>query len=451
MAMGTRNPGQIPMFLSPDELPEAPTSPFFDKLNELLDQMGFDAYVETLCRPFYAERMGRPSLAPGVYFRLLLLGYLLGIDSERGIALTVADSLGLRRFLGYELQQSPPEHSTISRTRRRVSLETHEDVFAWVLQRLREAGLAEGQTVAVDATMLFASAALRSLRRKDSKAGYREFVEGLAAAAGVATPTLAELAEFDRKRKGKTLSNKEWESPTDPDARVAKMKDGTTHLAHKAEHAVDLESGALLGVTLQAADHGDTASLGKTLEAVEAAQGQGPEQVVADKGYHSDAVLQDLDEAGQEAHIAEPQRGQRNFQGKPDAERVVQGNRERVASSEGKRLQKLRTEKVERSMAHMYTTGGMRRLHLRGRANIRKRLLVHACGFNLGVLMRVLTGIGTPRTLQGQGGKLAANHAEIADLPLKSAWSGLLDAIRGLLGPQPGEWTRIRLGTPVGC
>ncbi len=451
MAMGTRNPGQIPMFLSPDELPEAPTSPFFDKLNELLDQMGFDAYVETLCRPFYAERMGRPSLAPGVYFRLLLLGYLLGIDSERGIALTVADSLGLRRFLGYELQQSPPEHSTISRTRRRIRLETHEEVFAWVLQRLREAGLAQGQTVAVDATMLFASAALRSLRRKDSKAGYREFVQGLAAAAGVETPTLAELAEFDRKRKDKTLSNKEWESPTDPDARVAKMKDGTTHLAHKAEHAVDLESGALLGVTLQAADQGDTASLGKSLEAVQAAQGQGPEQVVADKGYHSDAVLQDLDEAGQEAHIAEPQRGKRNFQRKPDAERVVQGNRERVASSEGKRLQKLRTEKVERSMAHMYTTGGMRRLHLRGRANIRKRLLVHACGFNLGVLMRALTGIGTPRTLQGQGGELATNHAEIADLPLQSAWSGLLDAIRGLLGPQPGEWTRIRLGSPVGC
>ena len=320
-----------------------------------------------------------------------------------------------------------------------------------MLQRLREAGLAQGQTVAVDATMLFASAALRSLRRKDSKAGYREFVQGLAAAAGVATPTLAELAEFDRKRKDKTLSNKEWESPTDPDARVAKMKDGTTHLAHKAEHAVDLESGALLGVTLQAADQGDTASLGKTLEAVQAAQGQGPEQVVADKGYHSDAVLQDLDEAGQEAHIAEPQRGKRNFQGKPDAERVVQGNRERVASAAGKRLQKLRTEKVERSMAHMYTTGGMRRLHLRGRANIRKRLLVHACGFNLGVLMRALTGIGTPRTLQGQGGELAANHAEIAELPLQSAWSGLLDAIRGLLGPQPGEWTRIRPGSPVGC
>ena len=217
MAMGTREPGQIPMFLTPDQLPEAPTAPFFDKLNELLAQMGFDAYVEQLCRPFYAERMGRPSLAPGVYFRLLLLGCLLGIDSERGIALTVSDSLGLRRFLGYELQQNPPDHSTLSRTRRRISLQTHEQVFAWVLQRLREAGLAAGRTVAVDATMLFANAALRTLRRKDSQEEYREFVEGLAAAAGVPTPTLAELAAFDRKGKGKTLSNKEWESPTDPE------------------------------------------------------------------------------------------------------------------------------------------------------------------------------------------------------------------------------------------
>ncbi len=231
--------------------------------------------------------MWRPSLAPGIYFRLLLLGYLLGIDSECGIALTVADSLGLRSFLGYELHQRPPDHSTISHTRRRISIEVHEQVFAWVLERLREAGLASGETVGVDATMLFANAALRTLQRKDSGQGYREFVAGLAAAAGVETPTLEELAAFDRKRKGKTLSNQKWESPTDPDARVAKMKNGTTHLAHKAEHAVDMESGVLVGVTLQAADQGDTATLGVTLEAVEAAQPEAPGKVVADKVLNS--------------------------------------------------------------------------------------------------------------------------------------------------------------------
>jgi transposase len=401
--------------------------------------MGFDAYVENLCRPFYAKRLGRPSLAPGVYFRLLLLGYLLGIDSERGIALTVSDSLGLRALLGYELQDSPPDHSTISRRRRRISLETHEQVCAWVLQQLRQAGLADGQTLAVDATLLFANAALRTLRRKDSQQGYREFVEGLAEAAGVPTPSLAELAALDRQRQPKTLSHQEWESPTDPDARVAKLKDGTTHLAHKAEHAVDLESGALVAVTLQAADQGDTTTLGQTLEAVEAAQGRGPETVVADKGYHSDAVLLGLDEAGQAAHIPEPQRAERDFEGKPEAQRVVEGNRERVTSTAGKRLHKLRTEKVERSMAHRYGTGGMRRLYLRGRANIRKRLLVHACAFNLGVLLRSVTGVGTPRTLQGQGCQPTANLGCSVCLPLRHAWSGLLGLLRGLLGRRRGE------------
>lgn len=328
-------------------------------------------------------------------------------------------------------------------------MEAHEQVFAWVLQRLREAGLAAGQTLAVDATLLFANAALRSLQRKDSKEGYRQFVEGLAEAAGVPTPTLAELAAFDRKRQGKTLSNKEWESPTDPDARVAKMKDGSTHLAHKAEHAVDLESGALVAVTLQAADQGDTTTLGETLEAVETAQGQGPEQVVADKGYHSDRVLLELDAAGQQAHIPEPQRAERDFAGKPKAQRVVEGNRERVASAAGKQLQKLRTEKVERSMAHMYGTGGMRRLYLRGRANVRKRLLVHACGFNLGVLMRSLTGVGTPRTLQGQGCQRAANLACAIYSSLRGACSGLLGTLRGLLGlrrEKPGTCRKTRLG-----
>ena len=434
MAMGTRSPGQISMFLTEDQLPQAPTAPFFVKLNELLEQMGFDRVVQDWCRPFYADRLGRPSLAPGVYFRLLLLGYLLGLDSERGIALTVSDSLSLRTFLGYELCEAPPEHSTISRTRRRLSLEVHEKVFGWVLEQLQATGLAQGGTVAVDATLLFANAALRTLRRKDSKEGYREFVEGLAAASGVATPSLAELAAFDRQRKGKTLSNKEWELPSDPDARVAKMKNGTTHLAHKAEHAVDLESGALVGVTLQAADQGDTATLVETLAEV-AAQGAAPEQVVADKGYYSDASLERLAAAGQEAHIAEIDRGERKWEGREELEKLVAENRERVSSAEGKRLQKLRTEKVERSMAHMYETGAMRRLHLRGRENILKRLLVHASGFNLGVLMRAATGIGTPRTLQGQGRPLSCRFVSAIYSPGNIALSGLCGLLGALAGP----------------
>ena len=431
MAMGTRKSEQTPLFLCADDLPETPTLPFYEQLNELLDQAGFDDFVEGLCRPCYASSLGRPSLAPGVYFRLLLLGYLLGIDSERGLALRAADSLSLRRFLGYALVEATPDHSTISRTRRRIPLATHEAVFGWVLGRLRAAGLANGAAVGVDSTTLEANAALQTLRRKDSKESYREFVVGLAEQAGETVTTVEELIDFDRNRQGKTLSNKEWESRSDPDARVAKMKDGGTDMAHKAEHAVDLESGALLGVTVQAADKGDTQTLEATLAAVEAAGGEPPAEVAADKGYHSDAVIEDLKTAGAASYVPEPKRGERNWKGKEQTREAVEANRERVASERGQELGKARTEKAERSMAHMYATGGLRRVYLRRHGNIRKRLLIHACGYNLGVLMRAVTGIGTPRSLQGQGRHLAGP----LDLPipvLESAVWGVLSALEGV-------------------
>ena len=249
--MGTRKVEQTALFLTAEDLPEAPTLPFFEKLNEGLAQAGFDDYVEGLCRSFYDARLGRPSLAPGVYFRLLLLGFLLGLDSERRIALQACDSLSLRRFLGYALQEATPDHSTLSRTRRRIPVETHEQVFGWVLGRLREAGLARGKAVAVDSTTLEANAALETLRRKDTGESYREFVVRLAEEAGEQIATVGERIEYDRGRPGKSLSNKDWESKTDPDAKVAKRKDGGTDMAHQAEHVVDLESGALLGVTVQ--------------------------------------------------------------------------------------------------------------------------------------------------------------------------------------------------------
>ena len=268
--MGTRKIKQPPLFLMADDLPVAPTTPFFHKLAQVLEQLGFDEFVERTCAPFYIAGQGRPSLPPGVYFRMLLLGYLMGCDSERRIALQACDSLSLRAFLGYELHESTPDHSTLARTRQRISLEAHVAVFEWVLEQLRAAGLARGQQIAVDATTLQANAALKSLRRKDSGASYLGFVKGLARAAGESVDSIEELLLFDQKRKGKTLSNEEWESPADPDARVAKMKGGTTDLAYKAEHAVDLDSGALVAVTVQKADLGDPQSLPKTLAAVEA-------------------------------------------------------------------------------------------------------------------------------------------------------------------------------------
>ena len=264
--MGTRDPEQAPLWIAASDLPVSPGHPFYTRLNALLDADGFDAFVEEACRSFYAPVLGRPSLVPGRYFRLLLVGYFEGIDSERGIAWRAADSLAVRSFLRLGLEDAAPDHSTISRTRRLIDLETHRAVFTWVQQRLVAAGLLKGRTVAIDATTLEANAAMRSIVRRDTGEDYQAYLTRLAAASGIKTPTREVLARFDRKRKKRT-SNKDWRSPSDPDATVAKMKDGRTHLAHKAEHAIDLESGALVAVTLQDADEGDTTTIADTATA----------------------------------------------------------------------------------------------------------------------------------------------------------------------------------------
>ena len=275
MAMGTRESEQVPLWVATSDLPTAPSHPFYARLNALLDASGFEAFAEQQCQRFYAEVMGRPGLAPGRYFRLLLLGYFEGIDSERGIAWRATDSLAVRAFLRLGLADAPPDHSTISRTRRRIDVETHRDVFTWVQQRLVEADLLKGKTIGIDATTLEANAAMRSIVRRDTAETYHEFLVQLAKASGIDTPTRDALARLDRKRKKKT-SNKDWTHPWDPDAKVTKMKDGRTHLAHKAEHAVDLETGAIVAVTLQGADQGDTTTIVETAiaaaEQIEAAQ-----------------------------------------------------------------------------------------------------------------------------------------------------------------------------------
>ena len=234
-------------------------------LNQVLEAAGFDAFVEGLCAVFYAARVGRPSFRPGRYFRMLLIGYFGGLTSERGIAWRVADSLSLRSFLDLELTESAPDHSTLSRTRRLIDVETHEAVFTWVLERLSAAGLVKGKTVGVDATTLEANAAMRSIERRDTGESHEEFIRRLAEASGVETPTRAELARFDRSRKNKKTSNKDWKSPQDPDAKIAKMKDGRTHLAHKVEHGVDMDTGAVVSVTVQDASEDDTATFPETL------------------------------------------------------------------------------------------------------------------------------------------------------------------------------------------
>src|SRR5450432_1878195 len=409
MAMGTRKQRekQEGIWIAHTELASAPGHPFYQKLNELLEAEGFDEFVERRCAKFYAPQYGRPSLTPGIYFRSLLIGYFEGIGAERGIAWRLADSLVLRRFVGIALDEYTPDHSTISRTRRLIDVDTHREVFAWVLGVLADRGLLKGQRIAIDATTLEANAAMRSIVRRDSGESYEEFLCGLAKASGIATPTREDLARLDRKRKKRT-SNKEWKSPVDEDARIAKMKDGRTHLAHKAEHAVDLDTGAVVALTLHAADQGDTSTLDETLiEAGMAIAGlvqrevrlhpeqkpkvnlQGLEELVADKGYHSGAVLKRVKSYQVRSYIAQKQqRGKRNWQGKVEEQQAVYANRRRVRGEYGKSLLRRRGELVERSFAHCYETGGLRRCQLRGRENILKRELVHVAAFNLSLAMR---------------------------------------------------------------
>ena len=395
------------MWVATQDLPRSVAHPFYAQWNRVLDAADFDGYVEGVCQRFYADTMGRPSLPPGRYFRLLLIGYFEGLDAERAIAWRAADSLRVRSFVGLELHEAAPDHSTISRTRRLIDVETHQAVFTWCLQRLADAGLVKGTTIGIDATTLEANAALRSIVRRDTGESYQDFLTRLAQASGIDTPTRDDLARLDRERSEKGR-NTEWQHPHDPDARIMRMKDGRTHLAHKAEHGVDLETGAIVAVTVHEATAGDTATLPATLTAVadevERVQpdGDGVEETVADKGYHSNQTLVDLEAIGIRAYISEPRRGRRNWRGKPEARAAVYRNRRRIRGARGKRLLRDRGERLERPFAHLYRTGRLRRTHLRGHTNIRKRVLIHAGGFNLALLMRALIGVGTPRGLQGR-------------------------------------------------
>ena len=280
---------------------------------------GFDAFVEKLCARFYADRLGRPSLRPGRYFQLLLVGYFEGLNSERAIAWRVSDSASLRVFLEYDPEEAPPNHSTLSRTRRRIDVETHGEVFTWVLKQLAEAGLVKGKTIGIDATTLEANAAMRSIVRRDTGKDYETFVRGLAEASGVETPTRAELIRFDRKRKPKKMSNEEWMNPHDPDAKITKLKDGRTRLGHKVEEAVDLETGAVVAVT--APDElGDTQTMGETLRmAQEEVTAVEPDaevhEVVADKGYHSNETVLELKALGLRSYLSETDRGAAELEG----------------------------------------------------------------------------------------------------------------------------------------
>ena len=395
------------------EMAEAPGHPFYQRLNKVLNEAGFDAYCEERCREFYHQKLGRPSLAPGVYFRLLLIGFFEGIGSERGISWRVADSLSLRRFLNYGLGEATPDHVTISRTRRLLDEETHQTVFTFVLREVARHGMLQGKTIGIDATTLEANAAMRSIVRRDTGESYMEYLRRLAAEAGIDGSDDDAVRRMDRKRKKKT-SNEDWVNPHDPEAEVTKMKDGTTHLAYKTEQAVDLDTGAIVAITTHGGATGDSESVRETLPAAgfavaeqidtPTAQGaykvqeQGLREVVTDKGYHSGAGLAEMSESVR-TYVSVPQQPRRNWEGKEEQQAAVYANRRRVEGDRGKSLLRRRGELLERPFAHQYETGAMRRLHVRGRDNVAKRVLLQATAFNLALILRSITKAGTPKGL----------------------------------------------------
>jgi transposase len=420
MGMGKRKPVQETLFVAHDALPRSAGHPFYVKLNELLDEATFDRWLEKRCAQYYAQKdkRGQPSIPPGVYFRMLMIGYFEGIDSQRGIAWRCADSLSLRQFLGIALGYQTPDHSTLTNTRKRLPQEVFEEVFQFVLRIAVAKDLVAGKTVGVDSTMLEANAAMKSIRRRDTFEDWKEYVIRLMREEGVIAeqdePSDEEVRRYDKTRKNKKVSNEDWSSPTDPDSRIAQMKDGRTHLAYKAEHVVDLKTDLVLAAEITPADHGDTQSMADSvlqaqINLAQAGSEQEIEEVAADKGYHAAGTLELCDSMKMRTYIPEPQRRhQARWIDKPvELQRAVYDNRRRVRRGKGKKLQRRRSELCERTFAHICDTGGMRRTWLHKLVNVSKRYLVAAAAHNLGRLLRKLFGIGKPKALQGEGGLAA--------------------------------------------
>jgi transposase len=413
MAMGTRKQRERQEGLwYESELPTAPGHPFYKRLNEVLGKADFDGFCESNCAGFYHKKLGRPSLVPGLYFRIMMIGFFEGLDSERGIAWRLADSLTLRKFLSIGLDEKTPDHVTISRTRRLIDAETHQRIFTWVVECMAQSGLIKGKTIGVDSTTLEANAAMKSIVRRDTGESYSAYLKRIAEAEGMDAKDAAALLRMDRKRKKRT-SNQDWESPSDGEAEITKLKDGRTALAYKAENAVDMETGAIVAVTTHGGAAADTATLEETVIEAGIAVAEligeksregnwevhpfGVEEVVADKGYHSNDVAVALKGMGVRSYVAEPDRGTRKWAGKEAARSAVYANRRRMQGERGKRLQRQRGERVERNFAHQFDTGGLDRLYVRGKENVHKKFLIQAAACNLALLMRSTYGAGKPR------------------------------------------------------
>jgi transposase len=452
MAMGKRRQRQEALFIMADGLPKSAGHPFYQRLNSLLAEADFDRWIEKRCQRYYEqdEKRGQPSIPPGVYFRMLLVGYFEGIDSQRGIAWRCADSLSLRQFLGIPLAETTPDPKTLSNTRRRLPEEVFDEVFQFVLRIAAEKKLLSGKAVGVDSTLLEANAAMKSIVRRDTGEDWKEYVLRLMREEGAIEPdhepSDEEIRRFDKKRKNKRVSNDEWVSPSDPESRITQMKDGRTHLAYKAEHVVDLKGDVILAAAIYPADQADTQTLvDSVMEAVENVKQAGAEveieEIVADKGYHAAETIELADDLNFRTYIPQRKKKHRSrWTDKPaKLKRAVYANRRRLRRDKSRAFQRLRSERCERTFAHVCDTGGMRRSWLREVINVSKRYLIAAAAHNLGRIMRKLFGIGKPRRLQD-----LADLAALVQILL--AWRLLLLALWRLTTP-PDRPTSVPAAT----
>jgi transposase len=428
MSMGRRREKQASLWVAAPSLPRSPGHRFYEKLNELLRENGFDRAMEAACAKYFEAdgTAGRPSIAPGLYFRMLLVGFFEGIESERGLEWRCSDSLSLREFLGLLPGETVPDHSTMSKMRKRLGSEVFETMFAFVLGVVNRSGLLQGKVMGVDSTYLRADASMKAIVRRETGEVYAEFIKRLAKEEGIENPTVEDARRLDRTRKGKKTSNADWKSATDEDARIAKLKDGRTRLAYKTEHVVDMSTGVVVAAEVYPADQADPATMAQSLEQartnVEQAKSDKdrdsddepppeggssdvqPErtviEVVADKGYHKTELLLSLKECGYRTYIPERSQPVRKWEDKGwDMQQAFYGNRYRVRRPKGRALQRKRGELIERTFAHACETGAMRRVRVRGRENVRKRYLAHVAALNLGLVLRQMLGAGTPRGL----------------------------------------------------
>jgi hypothetical protein len=352
--------------------------------------------------------MGRPGVPPGVFFRMLFVGYFEGLKSHRSISWRCTDSRSLGDFLGLGPTDPVPNHSCVSKTHKRLPEEVFNEVFRFILSVAAHKGLLWGKAIGIDSTTIQANASMRSIVRKDSGKGWKDYTKKLAKQAGLEDPTDDELRQFDRNRPGKKVSNEDWENPNDPDAAITRMKDGTTRMAYKAEHAVDLDTDIVVAATVHPGNAPDTqtiidAAIDAAVNAEQAGVENDLQAIVADKGYHSTKVVTLAADLGMRAYI--PERAspkQRRWTDKaPADQRAVYNARRRTQSERGKQLSRLRSELTERSFAHVCDTGGARRTWLRGLASVAKRHLMMVAARNLSTIMRMIFGIGGPRSLQG--------------------------------------------------